>query len=236
MVYVVGHRGAAGVLPENTLAGFRYAVELGVDYVECDVHLTRDGHLVVMHDATVDRTTNGSGRIGELDFAAIRALDAGKGETVPTLDEVLATVQGKVGLLCELKGAGVEDAAVDAVVARGMSSEVIFTCFHLERLAKVKARGEHLRIGAIFSDPTDEDISRASDLGVVGIGVHYRSLNLRTVERVLNAGIDLRAWNPDTLREQLAMIALGVNGVCTNRPDILLEYLAEQGERQPPAR
>lgn len=235
MVYVVGHRGAAGVLPENTLAGFRYAIELGVDYVECDVHLTRDGHLVVMHDATVDRTTNGSGRIGELDFAAIRALDAGQGEIVPTLDEVLATVQGKVRLLCELKGAGVEDAAVDAVMARGMGSEVIFTCFHLERLAKVKARGEHLRIGAIFSDPTDEDISRASDLGVMGIGVHYRNLNLRTVERVLGAGVDLRAWNPDTLREQLAMIALGVGGVCTNRPDILLEYLAEQGERQPPA-
>lgn len=235
MIYVVGHRGAAGVFPENTLMGFRYAIELGVDYVECDVHLTRDGHLVVMHDATVDRTTNGSGRIDELDFATIRVLDAGKGEIVPTLDEVLTTVQGKVRLLCELKGAGVEDAAVDAVLARGMGSEVIFTSFHLERLQAVKRHGEHLRIGAIFSDPTDDDIARAASLGVTGIGVHYKSLNLRTVERVLSEGIDLRAWNPDTLREQLAMIALGVSGVSTNRPDILLKHLAESGKREAPA-
>ena len=92
MVYVVGHRGAAGVLPENTLAGFRYAIELGVDYVECDVHLSRDGQLVVMHDATVDRTTDATGAICDLDFNRIRALDAGEGEQIPTLDEVLALV------------------------------------------------------------------------------------------------------------------------------------------------
>src|SRR5687767_602891 len=114
MIYVVGHRGAAGVLPENTRKGFRYAIDLGVDLIECDVHRTRDGRLVVMHVGTVDRTTNGHGAIREMNFAAIRALDAGHVEQVPILDEVLATVQGKVGLLCELKGEGVEDATVDA--------------------------------------------------------------------------------------------------------------------------
>ena len=118
MIYVVGHRGAAGVLPENTLRGFRYAIELGVNYVECDVHLTRDDRLVVIHDKKVDRTTNGVGYIRDLDFAAVRALDAGEGEPVPTLDEVLETVRSNVKLLCELKGEGVEDAAVDAVLAR----------------------------------------------------------------------------------------------------------------------
>jgi len=229
MIYVVGHRGAAGVVPENTLKGFRYALELGVDYVECDVHLTRDERLIVMHDETVDRTTNGSGRIRELDFATIRSLDAGDGEQVPTLHEVLATTQGKVKLLCELKGEGVEDAAVDAVLARGMESEAIFISFHMERIAKVRRRGDHLHIGAIFGDPTDEDIARAADLGVKGVGVYYKNLRLRTVEQALSAGMDIRAWNPDPLREQKAMIALGVSGVSTNRPDILIQYLKEQG-------
>jgi glycerophosphoryl diester phosphodiesterase len=230
MIYVVGHRGAAGVLPENTLKGFRYAIELGCHYVECDVHLTCDERLVVMHDETVDRTTTGSGRIRELAFAAIRVLDAGEGEQVPTLDEVLATVQGKVRLLCELKGEGVEDAAVDAVRANGMEKDVVFTSFQRERIQRVKERNEALHIGAIFGNPTDDDISRALDMGVAGVGVYYKNLRMKTVEQVRGAGVDIRAWNPDTLAEQKAMIALGVTGVSTNRPDILLAHLRERGE------
>ena len=225
IVQVVGHRGAAGLVPENTLKGFNLAIELGVSYVECDVHLTRDGHLVVMHDATVDRTTNGSGAIASLDFAAIRELDAGDGERTPALDEVLQSVHGRVTLLCELKGEAVEDAAVDAVVARDMASEVVFTSFHMDRLAKVKQRGGHLQIGAIFKNPSDDDIAHALDLGVVSISIHYKYLNLHMIEQVHGAGVLLRAWNPDTLREQKAMIALGVTCISTNRPDILLDYL-----------
>ena len=232
MIYVVGHRGAAGVLPENTLKGFRYAIELGVNYVECDVHLTRDNRLVVIHDQNVDRTTNGTGYIRNLDFAAVRVLDAGEEELVPTLDEVLETVQGNVKLLCELKGEGVENAAVDAVVARSMACEVIFTCSHLDRLETVKKRSADLQTGANFRDPSDDDIARADDLDVSMVGVHYKNLRLKTVEQALKAGLDIRAWNPDTLREQQAMIALGVSGVSTNRPDILIEYLSGKHERR----
>ncbi len=228
MVYVVGHRGAAGVLPENTLAGFRYAIELGVDYVECDVHLSRDGQLVVMHDATVDRTTDATGAICDLDFDRIRALDAGEGEQIPTLDEVLALVQGQVKLLCELKGEGVENATIDAVKARGMTGEVHFTCFNMDRLEAVRRLGDDLLIGAILPDPEEKDIARAFELGAAGIGIQYRNLCLRQVERVLDAGLDLRAWNPDSLPEQLAMIGLGVKGVSSNRPDILLDHLNKQ--------
>ncbi len=232
MIYVAGHRGAAGVLPENTLKGFRYAIELGVDYVECDVHLTRDDRLVVMHDKKVDRTTNGAGYIRDLDFAAVRSLDAGEGEPVPTLDEVLETVRGNVKLLCELKGEGVENAAVDAVVARDMACDVIFTCLHLDRLETVKKRSADLQTGANFRDPSDDDIARADDLDVSTVGVHYKNLRLKTIEQALNAELDIRAWNPDTLREQQAMIALGVSGVSTNRPDTLIEYLSEEHERR----
>jgi glycerophosphoryl diester phosphodiesterase len=231
MVYVVGHRGAAGVLPENTLKGFRYAIELGCAYMECDVHLTKDEHLIVMHDDKVDRTTNGSGLIRDFTFEAIRALDAGEGEQVPTLDEVLATLHGKpIRLLCELKGEGVEDAAVEAVLARGMEKQVVFTSFHPARIQRVKSRGSHLEIGAILSNPTDDDIPRAVDWGVSAVGVQYKNLRLRNVEQALNAGIQIRAWNPDTLREQKAMIGLGVSGVSTNRPDILVAYLKEHPE------
>lgn len=231
MVYVVGHRGAAGVMPENTIKGFRYAIELGVDYVECDLHLTRDRQLVVIHDSTVNRTTNGQGAIRDLTAARIRSLDAGQGEQVPTLDEVLETVRDQVHLLIELKGIGVEQAAVEAVKAHGMEEDVTFSSFALERLAAVRAMGKHYRLRAILPNPTDFELARAVELQAVGIDVRYTNVCLRVVEAAHTMGLEVLAWNPDRWREQQAMIALGVDGVSSNRPDILLENLGRKVER-----
>ena len=102
-MYVVGHRGAAGVQPENTLPGFEYALSLGCEYVETDVHLSKDGHSVIIHDDTVNRTTNGQGRVADLTLAELRSLDAGQGRQIPLLQEVLDVVRDIAILLCELK-------------------------------------------------------------------------------------------------------------------------------------
>jgi glycerophosphoryl diester phosphodiesterase len=225
MVYVVGHRGAAGLMPENTIKGFRFAIELGVDSVECDVHLSRDKQLVVMHDTTVNRTTNGHGAIRDLAASRIRSLNAGDGEQVPTLDEVLETVRNEVHLLIELKGIGVEWAAVEAVKAHGMEEEVTFSSFALERLAAVRAMGTGYRVRAILPNPTDFELARASALQAVGIDIRYNHACFRMVEAAQALGLEVLAWNPDSWREQQAMIALGVDGVSSNRPDILLEKL-----------
>lgn len=229
-IYTVGHRGAAALVPENTLLGFRHAIALGVDTVECDVHLTRDDRLVVMHDTTVDRTTNGHGAIRDLTFERIRGLDAGQGEQVPTLDEVLETVRHQIHLLIELKGVGVEEAAVERVRAHGMVHEVTFSSFAMERLVAVRAMGPELRVRAILPDPNEFDLARAVEINAVGIDVRYTNVCFRIVEAAHQLGLDVLAWNPDTWREQHAMIALGVDGVSSNRPDILLEGLGRTVE------
>ena len=226
MVMVVGHRGAAGVLPENTILGFEYAIRLGVDAVECDVHLSRDAQLVVMHDRTVERTTNGHGAIRDLTVARLRTLDAGQGERVPLLTEVLETVRGRVALLCELKGAGVEQAAVSAVQAADMVEQVIFTSFVIERLAAVRRLGRQFRLGAILPDPHEVDLAHAAALGAENIDVHYRNVNLRILEEADRRGLRVVAWNPDTWREQRALLGLGVEIISTNRPDLLLPRVA----------
>jgi glycerophosphoryl diester phosphodiesterase len=225
MVYVVGHRGAAGVMPENTLKGFRYAIALGVDYVECDVHLSRDGKLMVIHDATVERTTNGHGAVRDLTCARLRTLDAGRGESLPILDEVLETVHNEVHLLVELKGIGVEQAAVEAVKAHNMVDDVTFSSFAIERLANVRALGNELRVRAILPNPSDFDLARAATLKAVGIDIRYHHANLHMIEAAQTRGLEVMAWNPDSWHEQAAMIALGVDGISTNRPDLLLECL-----------
>ena len=233
MIYVVGHRGVAGVEPENTIRGFRYALELGVDYTECDVHLTKDDQLIVMHDETVDRTTNGTGAIRDLTFAEIRSLDAGKGERVPTLTEVLEVVKDRAVLLIELKGEGVEEQAVRfASLAREkepqtvremqMEEQVAFTSFHLDRIRKVKRLDSSLKVGAIFGQPPADACQQALDAGASGIGIHYRNLRRELVEEAHRLGLDVRAWNPDTVPEMQTMIDLGVDGVSSNRPDLLI--------------
>ena len=225
MVYVVGHRGAAALMPENTIAGFRHAITLGVDYVECDVHLSRDGQLVVMHDRTVDRTTNGRGAIRDLMAARIRSLDAGNGEQVPFLDEVLETVRNEVHLLVELKGIGTERAAIEAVRAQGMIEDVTFSSFALDRLASARAIGDGVRVRAILPTPTEFELARAAALQAVGIDVRYDNVSLRVVDAAHALGLDVLAWNPEHWPEQAAMLALGVDGISSNRPDVLLAGL-----------
>lgn len=225
MIKIVGHRGAAGIHPENTLKGFLYAIDLGVDYIECDVHLTFDNHLMVMHDATIDRTTNGTGNIKNLTHKTISALNAGQGERVPTFDEVLDLVTPNITLLCELKGENTEEKAVQAVTSKGLENKVIFTSFHLPRIEKIKRINPQLKTGAILPNPSEDDIKNASDLGATNIDVNYKNVCYRIITQATKYGLGLIAWNPDTLSEQQAMIALGAPIISTNRPDILLDYL-----------
>jgi glycerophosphoryl diester phosphodiesterase len=227
LIQVIAHRGAAAIEPENTLLGFRRAIELGADWTECDVHLTKDARLVVVHDDTVDRTTNGTGAVRELTFEEVRALDAGKGERVPTLEEVLATVKGKIRLQVELKGAGTEAPAVRTVKEINMEREVLFTSFHLEWLRKVKEMDPSLQVGALFDKPTERACREALHAGARSIHVFYKRLTWGLVEEAHRLGLHVSAWNPDSEPEWRAMMALGVDLIGTNRPDRLIAMLRD---------
>ncbi|MEM2375782.1 MAG: glycerophosphodiester phosphodiesterase family protein, partial [Candidatus Bathyarchaeia archaeon] len=126
----VGHRGAKAYEPENTLRSFMKALELGVNAIEFDVRRTRDGELVVIHDAEVDRTTDGKGLVSELTLREIKALSTEKGERIPTLEEALDFLDRKVKILIELKEVGIEEKVLEAVKRRGLEDNVIIISFH----------------------------------------------------------------------------------------------------------
>jgi glycerophosphoryl diester phosphodiesterase len=155
---VVGHRGASDRAPENTLASFEAAIALGVDAIELDVHLSRDGQLVVIHDQNLARTTNGRGLVHEHSVTQLKALDAGSwfgpsfaGETIPTFEETLQRIGRRLPLQVEIKGAtdGVTEATVAALRAHGVLDTAMITSFHLDRLPLARALAPSVQIGAL---------------------------------------------------------------------------------------
>ncbi|HUU21181.1 MAG TPA: glycerophosphodiester phosphodiesterase family protein [Phycisphaerae bacterium] len=220
---IVGHRGAAGLAPENTLKGFALAMELGVDAVECDVRLTRDGQIVLMHDATVDRTTSGAGAVAEMDLAEIRALDAGDGETVPTLGELLAAVKGRCHLLCEVKATKAAVPAARAVLAEGMAPEVTFVSFDVDALAAVRQCDGGLATGILIGEPGIDGLDAALASPSEHVGIYHGVLSPEIVRRARRAGKQVGAWTMNTPETMRAMIELGVDVLTSDRPDILLD-------------
>jgi len=231
MIKVTGHRGAAGLEPENTLRSIRRAIDLGVDRVEIDVRVTRDGRLVVIHDETVDRTTNGHGYVNELTLDEIRKLDAGKGEKVPTLEEVLEITKGKVELQIELKVPEATSSTLRLIERENAEGEVIITSFMHDLLRRVHDFNPELRTGALFFNVEGDICRKALNVYSKAVHVYYRNVDAELVRHAHEMGLEIEVWNPDEPKEMMRMIKLGVDSIGTNRPDILLNLLRKMKMR-----
>ncbi len=146
----IGHRGAAGSEPENTLRSFKKALSLGVDMVECDVHLTKDGKVVVIHDPTVERTTNGKGKVKEFTLKEIKRLDAGKGEKIPSLEEVITLVKGKCQLNIDVKDPRVIGSIVDIISQHKFATKTFISARQSDILLKIKKKNRNVGTILVF--------------------------------------------------------------------------------------
>jgi glycerophosphoryl diester phosphodiesterase len=194
---VIAHRGASAYAPENTLAAFDLALHLGCRHLELDVDVTSDGHIVVMHDDTVDRTTNGTGPVGSQTLAELRALDAGAwfgtqfaGERIPTFVEVLERYQGRVHLHTEIKGRAphLASGTADLVRQYGMEDHVTVTSFQQPRLAEIRAYAPELPTGWLVSEVSDGTIAQAHALGLTQICPRANTVTPALVRRLHTEG------------------------------------------------
>jgi glycerophosphoryl diester phosphodiesterase len=244
---VAAHRGGARLWAENSLRAFRGALALGVDFLELDVHLSRDGRPVVIHDATLERTTGGRGPVGTRTFAELRELrlrdadGAPTGETVPSLDEVVAVAAPTpVRLLVELKAdarrapyPGLEEAVLAALDRRGMAGRVVLMAFEPETVRRLRALRPEQPTGALHSSRTLarlgstalREIEGLREAGVAFLGLQHSLVTPEVVAEARAAGLLLGAWTVNEAKAMRRIIGLGVGVLITDRPDLALEIV-----------
>ena len=226
-IEVTGHRGAADLAPENTLAGFRLASALGCHAVELDVQLTADGRLAVIHDARLDRTTNGSGPVSSRTLAELKLLDAGKGEQIPSLEEVLDLLRDTgMTLQIELKGEGTEREAPRVVAKAGMARRVRFTSSAHEKVFEAKKSLPEAETGLLNGSAPADPLRLLESYRADCLHVRHEAIDRRLVELVHGAGKKIIASGRIVEIAPIdRLIDLGVDIIGSDRPDMVIERL-----------
>lgn len=230
-VMVVAHRGASGYAPENTLAAVKLATEMKADMTEFDVYKSKDGVIVVMHDETVNRTTNGKGKIEEMTLKELQTLDAGSkydkkfaGEKIPTLEEIIKLAKGKILLNIEIKGAGCEKGIVGLVKKYGMQDKVLVSSFHHEYLQTVKELNPDIRTGALVN--FSPDIQKiVSEIKADALNIMWLGFNEKVFKEAKDNGLAVFVWTVNDETGMKKMVEAGVDGIITNYPDRAVSVL-----------
>ncbi|MFH1569880.1 MAG: glycerophosphodiester phosphodiesterase family protein [Gemmatimonadota bacterium] len=240
----IAHRGASGrgLAPENTLAAFERAIQTGVDAVELDVHGTRDGRVVVIHDPTLDRTTDRTGAVRELTFEQVREADAGawvgsqfRGERVPSLEEVLDLVRHRALALIEIKGDYLAERVLRVVDDLDASTQVVLQSFNPETVRRVKVLEPTLPTALLVGKlPTTPSRIRARrmvkevlQVGANALAIWHAVLTPQFFEEMRKRAVAVWTWTVDEEVIMRDMVQLGVQGVITNYPDRLNQVLAD---------
>ncbi len=238
----IGHRGASALAPENTLPAFWLAVDLGADEVELDVVRCATGEPVVIHNETVDKTTDGTGSVRDKSLAELKELDAGlwfderfQGTRIPTLDEVLELVRGKLTVNIEIKGQsvradGTERIVLESIRRHGMMNRVVVSSFNPWRLRRARSEATQLKIALIFSPQNSIYLRRAWSAPVLNVdGLHpfHSMIDERFVDRAHKRGKWVYAWTVDDPQTMRKLIRIGVDGIVTNNPGLLKGVLEE---------
>jgi glycerophosphoryl diester phosphodiesterase len=221
---IIGHRGASGYKPENTLSSFRKALEIGVDMVELDVHVLQTGELVVIHDETVDRTTDGTGHVVDFSFEQIRQLDAGNGQKIPLLSEVLDLVDKRVPVNIELKGKGsaklVARLIDQYVTEKGWEEELfVVSSFDLMELRKFIELMPHIHTGALYDGEPVRFLAFAKRRGTYSANFDAVFITNKDVYKAHQNGLIVYVYTVNDGDEAERMEEMHVDGIFSDYPD-----------------
>lgn len=227
---IYAHRGASGHAPENTMAAFRLAVQEGAGGIELDVQLSADKQVVVIHDETLDRTTDGIGAVGSLTWEELRRLDASfgqeayRGEGIPLLSQVLELLAPtQLELNIELKNGivpydGMEEAVVRLVRQYGMEKRIVLSSFNHYSIARLAGMAPDIEMAVLYSDGLYRPWEYAAFVGARSLHPHYLAVTPEIVMNARMAGVKVRPWTVNSDDDYRRMAAAGVDAVITNYP------------------
>ncbi|MBI3012133.1 MAG: glycerophosphodiester phosphodiesterase [Elusimicrobia bacterium] len=248
--WLIGHRGAKGHSPENTFSSFECGLKMGAEILECDVHLSRDGKCIVIHDESVERTTNGHGLVRDLSSSQIKKLDAGtwfskkfRGEKVPVLDELLRWVKKRknnlglpAGLVIEIKNEpirylDIEKKVIASVKKCGMEKRVILISFDHGAVKRAKKIDRQIPTGILYREPLEDPFRRAKELKADALFPRRHLVTRSLVRRAHQNGLFVGTWTVDNRAEMKKMIQTGVDAIASNYPDRLDRLLNHAPKR-----
>jgi glycerophosphoryl diester phosphodiesterase len=236
---IIAHRGFSGRAPENTLAAIREAIDIGADMAEIDVTLSSDGEIVVVHDETLQRTTNGSGPVSEHTLRELKELDAGSwfsprfaAETIPTLEEVLTAVKGRILLNIEIKSEAVEGGIAAKVVATvrrfEMTDQVVISSFAPTALEQVRGLSPDLVTAVLYKPEFHrglDTVEIVGDLGASAFNIKRQRLTAKMLKRCGEHSIPVAVYTVNKKRHMRRMMRKGVAAIFTDHPDRGMEVL-----------
>ncbi|NHI89943.1 MAG: glycerophosphodiester phosphodiesterase [Candidatus Thorarchaeota archaeon] len=222
---VIAHKGASGYFPENTILSFKNAWNMGAHMIELDVHETLDGKLVCIHDSTVERTTNGTGAVHALDYRELAEFDAGNGESVPLLEDVLKFAFGRLQVNIELKVIGVEQEVINLVERHEMVPNILVSSFLHATLQTIYELNESIATAILVKEPIEDIISYALGFNVNAVNPHHRLITRELVEDLHSASLKVYPWTVNDSPRMKTLYSLGVDGVVTDYPDKAVDVL-----------
>ncbi|WP_210469253.1 glycerophosphodiester phosphodiesterase [Sporosarcina sp. 6E9] len=235
---IYAHRGSSGTHPENTIAAFLDASKLPIHGIEFDVHMTKDGELVIIHDEKIDRTSNGKGYVKDMTLAELRNYDFGswfspqfKGEHIPTLYEVLDIFsETSHHLNIELKSdvidyQGMTEKVLDLVGNLNLDTRVVISSFNLDAIRTVKELAPHIETGALFMKPLKDPLEYVRNIPTDALHIKVRSALRPSMRQLFNEGVIVRVFTINTAKYLSALKEVGVDAIFTDYPEKLYVYM-----------
>lgn len=224
---LMGHRGGRNEAPENTLKGFRHALDCGIEIIELDIHLSSDGHLMVIHDDTLERTTNGKGRINDFTCAQLQELDAGEGEKVPTLPESLDLILShQCEVQVEIKDGKTLSHLIEFIITieKAKHSLITVISFHHGWLKSFKEKLPHIKTAALLYGHVIDPASVAKACLADGLSFNISFIDQRICDAVKKENLMLTGWNANNAEDFQRMKEIGIDYLGTDCPREALSW------------
>ncbi len=224
-IIIIAHRGASNLAPENTLKAFKKAIELKADFIEFDVRQSKDGEIVIIHDANTFRTTGYSGIIEKMTLEELKELDCGDGEKIPTLEELVKLAKGKIGLNCEIKVGNMAHKIIEIIRDADLFKSTIISSFKQKELLKIRNLEPRLKIASL--NPTRSGwlmdwfsrkkmIKTAVENNFYAINPLYLVVNKKFIDKAHIKNLKIYPWTVDSISAIENLIKIGVDGIISN--------------------